>query len=295
MEIKWHLKCERPLNSRTGGPLILNVGVKDKHVLVTGASGGIGLEVTRLFLSEGAKVTACYNTQKHNLDELKKTYGRALNAVKGNLESEAETAELFAAAVSAYGRVDIAVANAGISNYEKKAIQDMSLEQWDRTLRVNLGGAFLTARYFFKNLEEHPGVDACLVLVGSTAGVFGEAWYSDYSTSKAAMHGLMMSLKNEIVHLAERGRVNIVNPGWTLTPMAKEAVSDSTMMSRILQTIPLRKIAQSSDIASTILFLSSDTVSGHISGQTITVAGGMEGRVLFTPDEVAEHVQRYRS
>ncbi len=271
----------------------MNLGVKDKHVLVTGASGGIGLEVTHLFLSEGAKVTACYNTQKHDLDALKETYDHSLNAVKGNLESEAETANLFAAAVSAFGRVDIAIANAGISNFEKKPIQDMSLEQWDRTLRVNLRGSFLTAKYFFKNLEDHPGVDACLILIGSTAGVFGEAWYSDYSTSKAAMHGLMMSLKNEIVHLAERGRVNTVNPGWTLTPMAKEAVSDSTMMSRILQTIPLRKIAQPSDIASTILFLSSDTVSGHISGQAITVAGGMEGRVLFTPDEVTEHVQRY--
>ena len=125
-----------------------------------------------------------------------------------------------------------------------------------------------------------------MILVGSTAGVFGEAWYSDYATSKAGMHGLMMSLKNEITHIAPKGRVNIVNPGWTLTPMAEEALSDNDMVTRILQTIPMRKTATPQDISSAILFLASDVLAGHVSGQTINVSGGMEGRLLFTPDEI---------
>ena len=82
-----------------------------------------------------------------------------------------------------------------------------------------------------------------------------------------------------------RGRVNSVNPGWTVTPMTKDELSDRTAVSRIMQTIPLRKVARPSDIAHAIVFLASDELAGHISGQTITVAGGMEGRVLFSVDE----------
>lgn len=95
-----------------------------------------------------------------------------------------------------------------------------------------------------------------------------------------------MSLKNEIVHLAPKGRVNLVNPGWTMTPMAEEALTDRDMTKRILQTIPMRKTAVPKDIAGAILYLASDVLAGHVSGQTITVAGGMEGRVLFTLDEI---------
>jgi 3-oxoacyl-[acyl-carrier protein] reductase len=157
---------------------------------------------------------------------------------------------------------------------------------------VNLTGSFLCAKYFFANLERHPGESASLILIGSTAGFFGEAWYSDYSTSKAGLHGLMMSLKNEIVHLSRKGRVNLVNPGWTVTPMAEDALKDYGMVRRILQTVPMRKVASPKDIANTILYLASDRLSGHVSGQTINVAGGMEGRVLFTQDEIDPSLSR---
>ncbi len=151
---------------------------------------------------------------------------------------------------------------------------------------MNLTGTFLCVKYFFRNLERYRGESASLVMTGSTAGLFGEAWYSDYSASKAGMHGLLMSLKNEIVHLAPKGRVNLVNPGWTLTPMAEGALKDKAMVTRILQTIPMRKTGQPEDIANAILYLASDKLAGHVSGQTITVAGGMEGRLLYTPEEI---------
>ncbi|MFW9976944.1 MAG: SDR family NAD(P)-dependent oxidoreductase [Candidatus Thorarchaeota archaeon] len=273
----------------------MDLGLTNKHVIITGASSGIGLETTRKFLQEGAQVTACFRTDPRQLTDIEEEYSSHLNLVKADISKESDVEFLFAEACNGYGRVDIAVANAGIANHEGIGVHEMSLEQWNRIVSVNLTGAFLTAKHFFQNLESNPGDHASLVLIGSTAGVFGEAWYSDYSTSKAGMHGLMMSLKNEIVHLAERGRVNIVNPGWTLTPMAEEAMADSIMVSRIFQTLPMRKIATSSDIANAILFLSSDTTAGHISGQTITLAGGMEGRVLFTPDEVKEYVDRLTS
>ncbi len=270
----------------------MELGITDKHALVTGASSGIGFETTKRFLEEGANVTACYKTDERNLANLSEQHSSSLLIVKADVSREDDLKDLFSKASSKYGRVDIAVANAGIANHEGIGVHEMPFEQWNRVVNVNLSGAFLTSKYFFRNLKDNPGQDASLLLVGSTAAVFGEAWYSDYSASKAGMHGLMMSLKNEIVHLADRGRVNIINPGWTNTPMAEEAMSDAIMVSRVLQTLPMRKIANPSDIANAILFLSSDAVAGHISGQTITIAGGMEGRVLFTSDEVHEYVDR---
>jgi NAD(P)-dependent dehydrogenase (short-subunit alcohol dehydrogenase family) len=264
----------------------MDTGLSGKHVVITGASGGIGMETAQLLLSEGANVTGTYNYSKHNLESLKDSWPEQFHMVRTDQTKESDVRALFAAANQAFGRVDILVANAGIATPEGKAIQDMTLEQWEKTLSVNLTGTFLCAKHFFANLEKFKGEYASLILIGSTAGFFGEAWYSDYSTTKAGMHGLLMSLKNEIVHLARNGRVNLVNPGWTLTPMAEEALSDKDMVTRILQTIPMRKTAVPHDIAAAILYLASDRLAGHVSGQTINVAGGMEGRVLFTPGEI---------
>ncbi len=270
----------------------LDAGLQNRHAVVTGASGGIGLEVARVFLEEGARVTATYRTSNVGLVDLQKKWQDSLTLCQVDVRQESEVEQMFLDACNHHGRVDILVANAGIANPEGKAIQDMSLAQWEYTLAVNLTGSFLCAKHFFANLEKHPGESASLILIGSTAGFFGEAWYCDYSTSKAGLHGLLMSLKNEIVHVSRKGRVNLVNPGWTVTPMSESALNDYGMVTRILQTIPMRKVASAKDIANTILSLASDRLSGHVSGQTINVAGGMEGRVLFTHDEIDPSLSR---
>jgi NAD(P)-dependent dehydrogenase (short-subunit alcohol dehydrogenase family) len=264
----------------------METGLKDRHVVVTGGSGGIGLETTKVLLEEGALVTATYRTSDTKLAALASKWSERTCIVQADVRKETEVAQVFERANDTFGRVDVLVTNAGIANHVGKAVHEMSLEQWENTLAVNLTGAFLCSKYFFANLEANPGEHASLILIGSTAGYFGEAWYCDYSTSKAGLQGLMLSLKNEIVHLARKGRVNLVNPGWTVTPMAEDAINDEAMVRRILQTIPMRKVAVVQDIANTILYLASDRLSGHVSGQTINVAGGMEGRVLFSQDDV---------
>lgn len=269
----------------------MNAGFQGKHVVVTGASSGIGFDSTSLFLAEGARVTACYKSNPNKLAALKDSCPERLSVVKVDVRNEFEVASLFTEANRIFGRVDATVANAGIAFDKEVSVHEMPVEQWQETLTVNLTGAFLCAKHFFANLKEYPGDDASLVFVGSTAGEIGQARHCDYSTSKAGLKGLLMALKNEIVHLAVRGRVNLVNPGWTVTPMTEGELSDKEMVSRILQTIPLRKVATPSDITYAILYLSSDKLAGHVSGQTITVAGGMGGRVLFSRDEVAEFVQ----
>ena len=162
----------------------------------------------------------------------------------------------------------------------------MSLEQWENTVRVNLTGVFLCVKEFFVNLKEFQQDNASLILIGSTAGYFGEAGNADYSATKAAlMYGLTKTWKNEIISFASLGRVNTVAPGWVVTPMAEETLEDEQKVRKILQTMPLQKIATPFDIASLVVFLLSDKAASHINGETIVVAGGMEGRVLFDIDQ----------
>lgn len=268
----------------------MDIGLKDKHVLITGASGGIGLELVRAFLIEDAKVTATFNHSRDELDRIQENWQKQLAVVKADVREESEVKSLFEQSQNAFGRIDIMVANAGIANHVAAPIHEMSLKQWQSTMAVNLTGVFLCSKYFVENLANHQGDHASLILIGSTAGLFGEAWFADYATSKAALHGLMMSIKNEIVHVAKKGRVNLVNPGWTLTPISEEVLADSERATRILQTIPLRKTAVPEDITGAILYLASDKLSGHISGQTLTVAGGMEGRVLYSREDLESDV-----
>jgi NAD(P)-dependent dehydrogenase (short-subunit alcohol dehydrogenase family) len=146
---------------------------------------------------------------------------------------------------------------------------------------------FLSAREFFRQLAPRRGSPACIVIVGSTAAVFGEEGHGAYAASKAAItYGLTLSLKNEIVRLAPQGRVNAVCPGWTLTPMAEDELASAETVLDVLRTRPLKRIARAEEIASAIVFLASHLLAGHISGQVLTVAGGMEGRLLYRRDEI---------
>lgn len=94
----------------------------------------------------------------------------------------------------------------------------------------------------------------------------------------------MLTLKNEIVHIAPRGRVNSVNPGWVATPLAEQTLQDTAFVERALATTPLRKVATPEDIARQVAVLASPVLSGHVSGMGIMVEGGMEGRLLWPPN-----------
>jgi 3-oxoacyl-[acyl-carrier protein] reductase len=113
--------------------------------------------------------------------------------------------------------------------------------------------------------------------------VFGEAGHADYAAAKSAVTGgFLLSLKNELARIAPLGRVNAVAPGWTESPMTRGLV-DPERVQAISRTMALRKVAQPEDIAAQVVVLASDTLSGHVTGQVVTVAGGMEGRTIH-PD-----------
>jgi len=166
-------------------------------------------------------------------------------------------------------------------------IADMDLSQWTNTLAVNLTGPFLLCKAYLRALRSAPEAvkrTASIIFIGSTAGKFGEAEHGDYAASKAAlMYGLTPTLKNEIVSIAPRGRVNAVNPGWVATPMAEATLRDEAFVQKALATTPLRKVATPEDVARQVAVVASPVLSGHVTGMNIMVEGGMEGRLLFPP------------
>ncbi len=254
----------------------MKLGLEGNAVLVTGASGGIGAATARVLAAEGARVGVHYHSNRAAAEALAEEVGGV--ALQADLRDEASADALVPAAVEALGRLDACVANAGTWEPDDVPVARMSLDRWRSTLDANLTATFLTARGYLRHVEATGA--GSLVLVSSTAGVFGEAGHADYSSAKAAItHGLGLSLKNEIVERAPLGRVNVVAPGWTVTPMTEGSLSDESV-ARVTATMPLRKIATAEDVALAIAFLCSPIASGHVSGQTITVAGGMEGRLL---------------
>jgi 3-oxoacyl-[acyl-carrier protein] reductase len=199
--------------------------------------------------------------------------------VQADLTSEDEADRLFAELRRELGGLDVCAAVAGVWPAEDVPVWELGLDRWRATLDANLTATFLTARGFLREVERNGA--GSLVLVGSTAGLFGEAGHADYASAKSAIvRGLLLSLKNEVVRVAPGARVNAVCPGWTESPMTRDTLDDPAVVERATRTMALRKVATPEDVARQIVVLASDELSGHVTGQVVTVAGGMEGRLL---------------
>ncbi len=258
----------------------MDTGLAGKSVLVTGGAGGIGSECVRAFAAEGARVVVHYNTSRKRGGGSRRRRDRRHRDRRADLTDEAAVELSFTRAREELGGVDVCAAVAGVWPRDDEPVWKLPLDRWEEVLRANLTATFLTAKWFLREVERTGHGN--LVLVGSTAGRFGEAGHADYAAAKSAIQGgFLLSMKNEIVRIAPLGRVNAVAPGWTYSPMTRGAL-DPDVVERLTRTMPLRKVAAAEDIARAVVVLASDELSGHISGELVTVAGGMEGRTLHS-------------
>ena len=270
----------------------MNSALGGKVILITGASGGIGSAIARKFAGEGAKLILHCRSNLAGAKALQRELGDADSLiVRADLTKEAEVKRLFTAAKKRFGRVDTLVANAGSWETRDVPLHEMSLQQWRHTQDAVLTSAFLCAREFLKLVVKQKRGN--MVFIASTAGVFGEAWHADYAAAKAAMaYGLTRTLKNEIARLApvtsdySGGRVNCVCPGWTVVPRTAGKLKDAAIVRRVTATRALPQIGRPDDIANAVVYLSSDALARHVTGETMVVAGGMEGRLLWQPGEI---------
>ena len=270
----------------------MELGLEDGVVFVTGASGGIGRALARAFAAEGARLALLGNRGYEAMRawiEAQPWHERAL-ALKADVSRPEELEPAFDAALERFGRIDHAIANAGVWPPADVPLWELDEERVHATLGANLLGAVWTARAFLRRLARTgpraDGRGASLTFIGSTAARFGERGHCDYAASKAGLLGLMRSLKNEVVALDPYARVNVIEPGWTVTEMTRRNISEPGVVERVVRTMPLRQLGRAADVARAAVFLSSPFASGHVSGQVLTVAGGMEGRVRWETDEV---------
>ena len=255
----------------------MNSDLEGKVVLVTGGAGGIGSVISKSFAEQGAKVIIHYNNSKENAEKISKEInGFAVNA---DLTDSKQTKELFNRIIQKEGKIDICIANAGKYPKDYAPLWEIESDRWNNTVSTNLSLTYNTSRYFLKHAAETK--KGSLVLIGSTAGLYGEAGHADYAAAKGAItSGLLRTMKNDAALIGNGDRVNAIAPGWTVSQKKIDEGLDQTRVNRITSTMSLKKLAKPEDVANSAIMLASDSLSGHITGQVIEIAGGMEGRQI---------------
>jgi 3-oxoacyl-[acyl-carrier protein] reductase len=248
----------------------MNLSLNSKVALITGGSRGIGAAAVRMFAGAGAKVVFNYQTAKAQADALAQECGaQNCRAFHSDLSTTEGAHQLVAAAISAFGRLDILVANHGIWPPEDAPIDKMSDEQWHRTIAVNLDSVFGLVKHSVAQMKKQGG--GHIVLVASTAGQRGEAFHCDYAASKGALISMVKGLSTELAR--DHIYVNCVAPGWVDTDMSAAALNDPPTRARVFGSIPLGRVGTPDEIAGPILFLCTP-YAGFITGEIFNVNGG---------------------
>ncbi|KAE9981813.1 hypothetical protein EG328_011406 [Venturia inaequalis] len=264
--------------------------LEDLHAYVTGAAGGIGEAIVDELLAQGCKVTA------HDLRPISSAPHANLTTVYGDVADEASISKCMEQAVSVFGPINILCANSEITDESASyPIWEMPVETWDKIYNTNVRGTFLTIKHFLRNASRSQEKlneelkNLAIIVTGSECGKFGQAQHSEYASGKAGLeHGLVRSVKNEVVRLNKAARINAVAPGWVDTKLIEGRLDDpSETWTEAQATVPLAKIALPTDIARTVAFLASHRVAGHISGECISVDGSMEGRIVWEEKELS--------
>ena len=240
-----------------------------KNAVVTGSSRGVG-RATAIRLAEGgANVVVNYHSNEAEAEETVRAcrdLGVESFAVKADTSDFLQAQELAKQAIERFGGIDLLVINAGI--WEGAPIDEMSEELWNKVLNTNLKAAWAMTKTCVPSMKKRER--GAIVLVSSTAGQRGEANYSNYAASKGGQISFTKALASE---LCPKIRVNCVAPGWIETAMVRPVFEDEGYKQQVLESIPLKRMATTDDIALSICFLLSDW-SRHITGEILNINGG---------------------
>jgi glucose 1-dehydrogenase len=254
--------------------------LKGQKALVTGASKGLGQAMAIGFAQAGADVLVNYNSDKAGAIETQKAIeaaGRKALLFKADMGREAEVVAMFEAMQKEFGRIDICVPNSAIQL--NAPVDEMTYDQWQRLMDVNLAGMFVCAREAVKMFKRQ-GIDrsvsyACgkLIFMSSVHDIIPWEGHANYAAAKGGLMLFMKSLAQEVAHL--RIRVNAISPGAIRTPMNVEKLTSPELFDKLLlKLIPMKRIGEPEDIAHTAIWLASDQ-SDYVHGTTIYIDGGM--------------------
>jgi NAD(P)-dependent dehydrogenase (short-subunit alcohol dehydrogenase family) len=251
--------------------------LQDRVALVTGAARGIGLAAARVLAEQGARVLMCDLDEKvmqGAADDLRKD-GLTVQAVKADVSDQASVAQAVAAAVAAWGRLDILVSNAAIT--DDTPFESISAERWHQVMNVNLDSVLYGAQAAMPHLKRSPC--ASIVNVASIQGLRGQPNAMAYATAKGAVVNLTRCMAVDFGPLGVR--VNAIAPGYIDTRMALMHGNVHEHQTDWFQDVfikhgrlPLRRPGKAEDVAGPILFLASDD-SRYVTGQVLVVDGGL--------------------
>ena len=254
-------------------------GLKDKNVLVTGGSSGIGQAIAVRFAEYGANVAINYLRQPEEARGTEEQVHACINKVQqegvqdvlvqGDVSQEDDVQRMVGEAVQGLGGIDVLVNNAGIQI--SRPSEELSSEDFDKVLAVNLRGSFMCAREAIKHFlaERKPGV---IINISSVHQLIPKPNYLGYSTSKGGMQNLTRTLALE--YAAKGIRVNGVGPGATVTPINRAWIDDPEKRKQVEEHIPMQRAGDADEMAGVTAFLASDDAA-YITGQTIFVDGGL--------------------
>jgi meso-butanediol dehydrogenase/(S,S)-butanediol dehydrogenase/diacetyl reductase len=239
-------------------------GLKTKRVLITGGASGIGAATAARFLEEGAQV-CILDRNAQAAESIRHQLPQISEAIIADVTDLMQVEAAFAEAVRAMGAVDVLINNAGISI--RHNFLDITPEEWDKVIAVNLTGVFYVAQTAARHMwQRGTGV---ILQTASTNGIMGYPYYADYNATKAAVIELTKSMALE---LAPKVRVCAVAPGYVLTPMQRAEYTNA-MLEEVNKKIPLRRHAKPEEIAALFAFLASDDAA-YATGHVYTLDGG---------------------
>lgn len=245
--------------------------LKNKNILITGGSRGIGVAIVRQLAAQGANIGFTYvsassqSVSEELVTEMSQN-GIKIHCYQSNAADFKQAEQLIQQFIADFGTIDVLVNNAGIT--KDTLLLRMTEEHWDDVINVNLKSVFNLTKHAMRYMLKNQG--GSIINMSSVVGVFGNAGQANYAASKAGIIGFTKSIAKEVG--SRNIRCNAIAPGFIGTDMTEEL--DEKTKEQFLANIPMKRLGSGTDVANTVLYLASD-LSTYVTGQVISVCGGL--------------------